>query len=73
MDRDVETEAMQFSAAGSDPLVARVILSPLLTRYGRERVRGELMKQAILVGVISIAAAPNWQRPKKSFKAGATA
>jgi hypothetical protein len=67
MDRDVETEARQFSAAGSDPLIARLILTRLLTRYGRERVRDELMKQATSVGVISIAAAPNWAAPEKGL------
>lgn len=58
---NVEAEVKRFNTAGSDPLIARIILRGLLERYGRERVRDELMKQAASVGTVSIARATNWQ------------
>jgi hypothetical protein len=62
-----------FAGAGSDPLIARIILRSLLERYRRERVRDELMRQAMSVGTVSIAKASDWQRPVKFTKAGAAA
>jgi hypothetical protein len=53
-----------FTGAGSDPLIARIILRSLLENYGREQVREELMKQAMSVAAVSIAKASNWQQPK---------
>jgi hypothetical protein len=59
---DIEWDVKQFNAAGEDPLVARIMLEGLFIRYGRERIQQELMRQALSVGVMSIAMAPNWQR-----------
>jgi hypothetical protein len=59
-DHDVERDVRQFNAAGADPLVARIILCSVLGRYGRERVRQELIRQATSAGVVSIATALNW-------------
>ena len=43
--------------------LARIMLGGLFARYGRDRVRTELFRQAEANGVISIAASPRWYRP----------
>jgi hypothetical protein len=67
-DRYLEKDIRLFSAAGSDPLVARIILSGLFDRYGRERVRTELIRQASAAGATSIATALNRQRPTNAHR-----
>ena len=44
--------------------LARIMLGGLFARYGRDRVRTELLRQAEANGVISIAASARWYQPR---------
>jgi hypothetical protein len=66
---DVEKDVARFNAVG-DPFIARIMLGGLFGLYGRERVQHELIRQSSSAGVVSIAMAGNWQRPKKLPRAG---
>jgi hypothetical protein len=66
---DVKEDVARINTVG-DPFLARIALRGLLDRYGRERVRQELIRQASSAGVVSIAAAADWQRPNKLVGAG---
>lgn len=61
---DVKKDVARFNTVG-DPLIGLIILGGLFGLYGRERVQEELCRQASASGVVSIATAPNWQRPRK--------
>jgi hypothetical protein len=65
---DAEKDVARFNAVG-DPFIGRIILGRLFDLYGRERVQQELIRQASSAGVVSIAAAPNWRRPRKPQRA----
>lgn len=65
---DVKKDVARFNAVG-DPFIGRIMLGGLFGLYGRERVRQELIRQAGSAGVVSIATAAGWQRPKGSVSA----
>jgi hypothetical protein len=58
---DLEIVARRLNAI-DEPLSYR--LAVVITRYGREAVRGALMKEAARAGAVSIASAPRWREPR---------
>ena len=62
---DLEADVERLNRSDGS-FLARIMLGGLFARYGRDRVRTELLRQAEANGVIAIAASPRWYQPRKS-------
>jgi hypothetical protein len=62
---DLEADVGQLNRTDG-PFLARIMLGGLFARYGRDRVRAELLRQSEANGAISIAASPRWYRRRGS-------
>jgi hypothetical protein len=66
---DLKTDVARLNTVGN-PFIARMMLGGLFGLYGRVRVQQELCRQAGLMGAVSIATAPGWQRSGKPVRVG---
>ena len=64
MTSDLTTEVRLLNAIG-EPLLFRIGLAGLISRFGADCVRRALVEDATHVGVISIASATGWRRLRR--------
>ena len=64
---DLSLETRRLNAVG-DPLLYRIGVAGLISRYGRETVRQAFIRDAAGDGVVSIAMAPGWRLTRRPFE-----
>jgi hypothetical protein len=64
---DLALEARRLNAVG-DPLLYRIGVAGLISRYGRETVRQTFIREAARDGAVSIAMAPGWRLMRRFFE-----
>jgi hypothetical protein len=70
MTGDLATEVQRFNAIG-EPLLYRIGLAGLVSRFGADRVQSALVQDSARLGVVSIASAAGWRsRRQQDRKAG---
>ena len=50
----------------TEPLLCRIEVAGLISRYGREAVRAAFIREAERIGAVSTARALRWREPRRS-------
>jgi hypothetical protein len=64
MTNDLASQVWQLTAIG-EPLLYRIGLAALISRFGVGEVRSALVESAAHMGVVSIASATGWRRLRR--------